>query len=608
MRVLPAISADGATGRNRRTTPAEFAAPGRPVPTAPRSDRRLLLRAYDAVLERHAPPSLLVTRSGELLHVFGDGQKYLRLRPGLFSSRLVDVVIEPLKLAITACIDLNKAALAVPLTREVSYQDANGEDVELQIRTETLGDDGQDGEHLLIVLQAKAVLATSRSRPTEPIERFEEHAAQQQRIDELERNLTFTEESLQTTIEELETSNEELQSTNEELMSANEELQSSNEELHAVNEELYSVSSEHQRKIDELIELTHDMDHLFRSSDVGTIFLDQDLKIRRYTPAVAMAFNLLERDIGRPIEHITARFSYPELKRDVLHVISTGAVVDHTVGFDNTTLMMRIFPYQISDRTRGIVMTLVDVSRLKQAERALELRNHELARLNASLEQFTYIVSHDLRAPLRTILNSAKWIEEDLEGNASEEIRGHCSRLMTYTNRLTEMLDDLMRYSRLEEGGQTAELIDVRELVASIVETIDPEQRLHIEWRGDFRPFRSSRSPLRQVFQNLLDNALKYSNLPKTHVFIGIEDLGSQYRFLVTDNGPGIQPRHHEKIFLPFRKLEHKDDKPGTGMGLALVKKAIEDNNGHIDVISDPDERPGTTFRFTWPKLPGRSV
>jgi two-component system, chemotaxis family, CheB/CheR fusion protein len=595
-----------------RTTPRTFNTSPR---AAARTDRRYLLQAYDAVLARFAPPSLLISRSGELVHVFGDAHKFLRLRMGLFSPRIVDVVIDPLKLAVSACVDSMRVTHAAPVIREVSYRDEAGATVAVQVQATQLSEVAADSDYILVTLTERiretvtttSVPSARRVQLVEQVEHLEERAALQARLEELERNLHFTEESLQTTIEELETSNEELQSTNEELMSANEELQSTNEELHAVNEELYSVSAEHRRKIDELTALTNDMDHLLRCTDVGTIFLDQELRVRRFTPAVARAFNLLERDIGRPIGHITARFAYPGLAKDVASVASNNEVIEHTVSVDDFTLLLRIFPFQVGDRTRGIVLSLIDVSRLKQAERSLEIRNQELARLNASLEQFTYIVSHDLRAPLRTILNSAKWIEEDLGESANDDVRAHCQRLMSYSKRLTDMLTDLMEYSRLGHGDETViESLDLRALLTTTRQTLDGDDRLELSWNGHQSSLACRRAPLQLVFQNLLDNALKYSDKARVSVSIGVKD-GSHIEFTVSDDGPGIPKRHHDKIFLPFRKLEHASDKPGTGMGLALVKKAIEDNGGQVEVMSAPDEKPGATFRFTWAKKLGGS-
>jgi signal transduction histidine kinase len=211
-------------------------------------------------------------------------------------------------------------------------------------------------------------------------------------------------------------------------------------------------------------------------------------------------------------------------------------------------------------------------------------------------------VSHDLRAPLRTILNSAKWIEEDLGASANEDIRGHCQRLMSYSKRLTDMLTDLMEYSRLGHGESTVEIVNLDFVVATTRQTLDGDDRLAVTWSGQLAPFACRRAPLQLVFQNLLDNALKYNDNPRVNVSVAVEDLGTHMQFAVSDDGPGIPKRHHDKIFLPFRKLEHASDKPGTGMGLALVKKAIEDNGGEVEVISAPEDRSGTTFRFTWAK------
>ncbi len=552
--------------------------------------------------------SLLISRDGELLHVFGDASRYLEHKAGLFSSRIDDLIIAPLKLTVTACLEGPWLKQNQAFTREVVIRGEQGRDVVVEVKADVLQGHGVTWESLLICLSERAIEPKTKPAPPKFVQRIEERAAQQARIDDLERSLHFTEESLQTTIEELETSNEELQSTNEELMSANEELQSTNEELHAVNEELYSVSSEHQRKIDELMAITADMDHLLRCTDVGTIFLDQDLRVRRFTPAVARSFNLLDRDIGRPIGHITARFSYPGLEADVAKVAATGKVVEQSIQVDDTSLLLRIFPFKVENAIRGIVITLIDVSILiKEAEHALELRNQELARLNSSLEQFTYIVSHDLRAPLRTILNSAKWIEEDLGDAASDEVREHTKRLMTYTKRLTDMLTDLLAYARLGSiDAAQVEDVDLRALLFSIADTLDNEGRIDLTCSSKLKTFACHRTPLLQVFQNLLDNALKYSNKPRVTVRVTAEDIGTHLQFSVADDGPGIPARHHEKVFLPFRKLENGQDKPGTGMGLALVKKAVQDNGGEIEIVSQPDANCGTEFRFTWAKIAQR--
>lgn len=551
---------------------------------------RLELRqAYEAVSAKFAPASLLVDEDGNIAHVFAGAEKFLEVGRGVFSARAVDAVLAPLRPAILSLLQRPARSTQSKPHYQVKIKDAEGKGVPVRIHAEKLFSNQQLNSHILIVFTEGTATGGGKNHATS---KGSEHV----RVGELEYNL-------QSTVEQLATSNEELQTTNEELMSANEELQSTNEELHAVNEELYSVSAEHQRKIDELIALNNDIDNLFQCIDVGTIFLDAGNRIRRFTPAATAAFHLLDRDVGRPISHVKTRFPAPWLLTDIEAVSQSRQQIEHSVSIEGRNFLLRIFPFETAGAVDGVILTLVDVSRIVQAERVVETRNQELARANASLEQFTYIVSHDLRAPLRTIQNSAKWIIEDLRGTASSEIAEHCDRLSRYVSRLEDMLSGLLKYAHL--SGDTAkpvETADLQDLLHKIAETLDSDGRLDL--RLDFEPiaFMGTIAPLQLVFQNLIDNALKYCGQPKAVVTIGAEDLGDVWNFSVSDNGPGIPERHHEKVFLPFRKLEPASDKPGTGMGLALVQKAIRDNGGEIELISSPETRRGTTFRFTWAK------
>lgn len=571
------------------------------IPSSLRQDRRPLLLAYDEVLARYAPPALLLTRGGELAHVFGAGQKYLKVKAGAFSLKIGDVAIEPIKFAIADALEeLRKGGSQTPSTLvELSGEGVSAVEVRCELLSKSLG--GED--YVLVTLTEQKPPASNSTKGSKKfIKQLDINEALQGRVEQLERTLHHSEESLQTTIEELETSNEELQSTNEELMSSNEELQSTNEELHSVNEELYTVSAEHQRKIEELTALTIDIDHILRSSEIGTIFIDPELRIRRFTLGIANIFNLFERDIGRPIADVSPRFFYPGIAGDVSQVASTGVETEQSITSGNMTFLMRVIPYKILDKMQGVVVTLIDTTRLKLAEKTLEARNLELGRANQSLQQFTNVVAHDLRAPLRTLLNSAKWIEEDLGQKVTSDVSEHCDRIKVYAKRLTDMLDDLLSYARLGEAPSMIEMVDVSRLIADIAESIDGDQRLTVNWVARVAPFRGHLTPLKQVFQNLIDNALKHSTKPSVSVTVAAIDLGAYLRFSVGDDGPGIPQRHHDKVFLPFRRLEQTREPKGTGMGLALVKKAVEDHGGRIEIISDPEVQPGTTFIFTWPK------
>jgi two-component system CheB/CheR fusion protein len=176
---------------------------------------------------------------------------------------------------------------------------------------------------------------------------------------------------------------EELGAANEELLASNEELQSTNEELQSVNEELYSVNAEYQRKIADLTELGNDMENLLSSTDIGTIFLDKELKIRKFTPQIAESFNLLLQDVGRPIETFTYAVDHPELTEDLKRVLATGERVERELrDRHNRSFFLRILPYRAKGTIAGVVLTLIDVSGLKAAEDALF---HERYLLNSLL-------------------------------------------------------------------------------------------------------------------------------------------------------------------------------------------------------------------------------
>lgn len=204
---------------------------------------------------------------------------------------------------------------------------------------------------------------------------------QNEYIFELEAELNETRSNLQLAVEEMETTNEELQSTNEELLSANEELQSSNEELQSLNEELHTLNTEHQLKIKDLVDLNDDLDNYFRSTDIGQIFVDAGMFIRKFNGAAISMVNLIEADIGRSIEHISNNIKAQNLNIDIQQVLNDGHIIEKEVQIRNgQSSLMRIMPYIRKDRkTDGVVITFVDISKLT------ELNNIISGVFNASL-------------------------------------------------------------------------------------------------------------------------------------------------------------------------------------------------------------------------------
>ncbi len=195
---------------------------------------------------------------------------------------------------------------------------------------------------------------------------LEQTEASNVHMNQVEEELRYAKENLRTTIEELETSNEELQATNEELVASNEELQSTNEELHSVNEELYTVNAEHQRKICELAEVNQDLHHLLENTDVATIFLDSDLRIRKFTAHVRKIFDFLDQDIGRPISSFAHRMRLEGMLGHIQDVHSSGCPFESEVyTVDGACYLLKILPYRIEDRIEGVVVVMVDLAPLE---------------------------------------------------------------------------------------------------------------------------------------------------------------------------------------------------------------------------------------------------
>ena len=357
------------------------------APTA-RHSLTQLLGTYDALLEDVMPPSLLVSERGELIHAFGGASRFLRLRDGRQDLNVLDVVDQDLKLVLVGGLKraLNEASTVV--FKGVAI--ADGEETrphKVSIRRVRSRNGG--APHLLISFEPMEGAAAPAPRPAELEIDLDQISREQLRG--LEAELSHTKENLQSAIEELETSNEELQASNEELQASNEELQSTNEELQSVNEELYTVNAEYQRKISELTELANDMDNLLSSTQVGTVFLDQDLKIRKFTPQIAETFSLVPHDLGRPIETFAHKIDHPELVEELRRVLASGEPVERELrGVHGKAVFLRIFPYRAKGTVAGVVLTLIDVTSLKAAEDALFHERYLLNSLLATVPDAIY--------------------------------------------------------------------------------------------------------------------------------------------------------------------------------------------------------------------------
>jgi PAS domain S-box-containing protein len=255
----------------------------------------------------------------------------------------------------------------------------------------------------------------------------------------------------------------------------------------------------------------------------------------------------------------------------------------------------------------GIMCHIVDVTDLVRSRRLVEEHAEELkratqslSRINRELDQFAYVASHDLRAPLRGITSLATWIEDDLGAKLGNESRQHLALLRSRVHRMDALIDGILEYSRVGRVRSRIEEVNVGELLTEVVEMLNVPAQASIDVRPGMPTLQTERLPLQQVFLNLIENALKHAARPDLSVRIDASDAGEFYEFTVADDGVGIPAQYHAKIWEIFQTLQPRDKVEGAGIGLALVKKNVEGRGGRAWLESEGLR--GATFHFLWPK------
>lgn len=247
------------------------------------------------------------------------------------------------------------------------------------------------------------------------------------------------------------------------------------------------------------------------------------------------------------------------------------------------------------------IVVLKDITEQTEARKLLDKHVDELSRSNSDLEQFAYVASHDLKAPLRSIDNLAQWIEEDSADQMSDESRKDMSLLRGRVKRLDTLLAGLLQYAKTGKGKTEVTQCDTQILVQDVVDLLGATSLFEIIISDSLPEIVTNRVPLEQVFQNLINNAIKHHDRDSGKIEISSRDLGEFVQFSIKDDGPGISKEYHEKVFQMFQTLKRRDELDSNGLGLAVVRKLVVAHGGKIDVVST-ENLPGVTFRFTWPK------
>jgi len=275
--------------------------------------------------------------------------------------------------------------------------------------------------------------------------------------------------------------------------------------------------------------------------------------------------------------------------RDLTGLHKSGMEIPVEIGLN---------PIETEDGTI-VVATVKDISERKKAELKLQ-------QLNADLDEFTYVASHDLKSPLRGISNLVEWIEEDLGEGVSADTRNNLERINVRIARMEKLVDDLLAYARSGRQGSDVTTVHLRRMIDDVVQFVDPPAGFAIDVSGEFDAIRTAITPLETVLRNLVSNAVKHHDAASGNIQIKVALEDAYCIFEVADDGPGIPPAAHERVFKLFQALS---DKSGTrsGVGLAVCKRLVEVHGGKIELQSDNKQR-GTRFRFWWPRYARRDI
>ena len=589
---------------------------------------------YDVLLDRYLPPGVLVDEKFQVIHCFGDVAQFLKPLKGRLETDILSLTDGNLHIALSTSLQKARKTGQNVATRNVRVN-SEGEEYFLDLTVDPIALESSGSLHYHVCFKQiqKEPAPVEESRHQEELECFEPSLYFRQHVADLELELQSTredllaaQENLQSTNEALNASNEELQAANEELQSANEELNSANEELQSTNEELYSVNSEYERSNMELKQLNLDLTNLLTSIDNGIIFLDRQMLIRRFNPAISSYFKLLPQDIGRPIDHIAYQLAdQEELMGDIGKVLSDGLVIEKEVATrEGEWLLSRIMPFKSEEGLReGVVITFTRITRVKEAELKVNRLNEELARRVVELEQ-TYRrleeesgerlhaleelrqkdqlmiqqsrmaamgemlgnIAHQWRQPLNVLGLQVQELRMAYKvGKFSEELlNSSVEKVMQVLQHMSQTIDDFREFLLLDKEKKPFKVDDVVRKSASLIEASLREHKIAVEIDSIGDPQIYGRpNEYAQVLINVLMNAKDaFCDHERGDARITVRSWNDSGKAVVTitDNAGGIPEEILDQIFEAY--FTTKDSGKGTGVGLFMSRNIVESMGGRI--------------------------
>ena len=366
------------------------------------------------------------------------------------------------------------------------------------------------------------------------------------------------------------------------------------------------------------------LEAIFDAAPVGMLLADENMNITHVNHAIRQmihrdAVQICERPIGNALGCINCT---PEgqrcghnpacaacaFRKTVKGVLDSGQSIHDVEVYSTfmidgkeTPLWVRVSAEPvIIDGRRYVVVAVDDITERKRVEQRQAGLIREVENINQELNEFAFIVSHDLKAPLRGIKNLAHWITTDHADKLGASGREQISLLSSQVDWMHQLIEGVLEYSRVGRIKEDKVWVNLNELVPKIVEMVCPPENIAVTVDAELPTIECEQTRITQVFQNLLSNAVKYMNKPRGHVEVGCIEEEGFWKFSVADNGPGIEEKYFEKIFKIFQTLSPRDKFESTGIGLTIVKKIVDLYGGHIWVESKVGE--GSTFFFTLPK------
>ena len=544
-------------------------------------------QAYRTLLDAYVPASVLISANYEGLYYFGATDRYLKVATGARTSDVLAMARDGLGGKLRSAI---QRARSEHISVTVSGVRMRGDANSVAITARPMKSGGEDLILISFIDEPSSVLSAIRNDGLAAGDDAVGVAA-------VERELDTTRKELQSAIADLEASNEEQKAINEEAMSLNEEFQSTNEELEtskeelqSLNEELTALNGQLHETVEQQRATSNDLQNILNSTDVATLFLDHDLKIRFFTPAAKSLFNVIETDIGRPLSDFTRRFTDEELIGDARTVLATLTAVRREIrAADGTWFIRSMLPYlNDGNIVQGVVITFSGITEIKTAERALEAAKSEAERANLGKSRFLAAASHDLRQPLQTISLLQGILAKRVHDEPTLKI---VQRLDETVDAMSSMLDKLLDINQLEAGIVKADVIEFP--IARLLDALKAEFFYHattneLAWRvvTCSGTVRSDPQLLEQILRNLLSNAMKYT--AKGKILLGCRRRDDTLRIEVWDTGLGIPESELSAIFDEFHQIDNpaREISKGLGLGLTIVRR-LADLLGHrIDVRS----------------------